>query len=337
MAHSTSIRSLLLLLAVALLLPGCTNDPLSYPNTMQIVPSNLPMLDGNAYYELWFSYPPNSASIKNPTPDHSASSYFSVGRFRIDAFGNIVGANGGSAVFAIPNGYNPSLLIDAILTVQNADSASTEPGPILLAGPFSGTTSQGRDTLVANDGEAFGSRLYAADSGRMVLDAPTSGAPGDSARGIWFADIRRDANDEITQILPGLTFHAMPLNLDNSAWRYQAWLVRTGTTGKEYIPLGSFSAPNAPDANGAGPGAGPNLSNAYSLPGEDFVGGSTPRALNDGTYGVVISVDPTNVVLKRPLLTLLRRDLIETGTPARRTISLGNQPERPKLEVVIDR
>jgi hypothetical protein len=334
MASRTNLlHTLALLIVLGLAAAGCTNDPIYDTRSVQVSASNIPQLDGDAYYELWFSYPADAASIKGPRPDHSDDAYFSVGRFKVDGT-DLVGVNGGSPIFTIPPGHNPNLLIDAILTVQSGSAVDTTPGPRMLAGIFAGSASQGRDTLVANGDEALGSKILASDSGRMVLDAPT-GAATDGAHGIWFVELGFDSGGVATPI-PGLTLSPMPLVDDNADWRYQAWLVHTTSGGTEYIPLGGFTQRDKPDANGAGPGAGPNTANAYSAPGEDFVSG-TPRTLNDGTYGVVISAEPTTVALGRPLLPLLRRDLIEAGTPARQVLLLTRPAAAPRLEVIVDR
>ena len=205
----------------------------------------------------------------------------------------------------------------------------------MLAGVFTGNSSQGYDTLTAIDGEAFGPKIFISDSGRMVLDAPTASLPADSVHGIWFVELGFDTSGTATAI-PGLTLAPMPVNLDNEHWRYQAWLTHTTATGVEYIPLGGFLQRDLPDDNGAGPGAGPNVSKAYQAPGEDFVSG-TQRQLNDGTYGVVISAEPTTVALSRPLLTVLQHERIAAGTPARKVLILERPATGPSLQVMVDR
>ena len=126
----------------------------------------------------------------------------------------------------------------------------------------------------------------------------------------------------------------MPL-LHDMAFRIRAvHSVRVRVPGPDYWR--GFLQRDLPDDNGAGPGAGPNVSKAYQAPGEDFVSG-TQRQLNDGTYGVVISAEPTTVALSRPLLTVLQHERIAAGTPARKVLILERPATGPSLQVMVDR
>ncbi|MEO5928568.1 MAG: hypothetical protein ABIR47_01435 [Candidatus Kapaibacterium sp.] len=319
------------------LFSGCTDDPIYPEKVIRVKPANLPAIGGDAYYELWFSYPKSTADPKHPTTDHEDAAYVSIGKFRVDDVGAVTGIGGGQAVFNTPAGYNPSLFMDAILTVESTGGKDTIPGPRMLSGPFLGTTSLGRDTLTLAGSDAFGAPILGTVGGGFILDAPTAGdSTTASANGIWFVRLT-DPTGTISTAIPGLLLPSQPINKENPDWTYQAWLTRTNAgSATEYIPLGHFDISTAADSTGAGPGAGPFPGRIYPSPGEDFVTG-TPRTLNDGTYGVIVSAEPTTISLGRPLLPMVRLDRIPTGVSPRTTLIATTPTAYPRIEVELDR
>lgn len=331
-----SIIPLFAAAVLALIVTGCTKDPIYPEKTFVVKANSLPVLEGDQYYELWFSYPTGAASVKGQRLDHEDAAYISVGKFRVDAGGAVIGLDGGAAHFAIPEGHNPALIADAAVTVERVSVAHTEPGRRMLTGPFSGTASQGKATLVLDDEEAFGDKLSADSTGWCALDAPTSDAPADSASGIWFVSFKETTPGEI-DTTAGLGLAPQPLVEDNPNWTYRAWLThRQGASGVEYISLGAFTSPDAADANGPGPGAGALPTRFHKAPGEDFVSG-TRRVLNDGSYGIVISIDPTDFNATRPLIPIMTLDRIPSGIGRRTLIQLASAAGAPSVEVTVDR
>ncbi len=337
MAQRHHYSPLLGALALAsLLVTGCTEDPVFSEKTVQVKAQHMPVLAGEAYYKLWFSYPGSKTSIKTPSPNHGDGAFFSVGEFKIGSDGSMTNLSGGPATFAIPQGYNPNLIIDAIVTVEHTASDSKSPGSRMLAAPFKGTAQQAFARLELTDADAFGNKMRRDSTGFALLDAPTGTGAANAAQGIWFVRFVSNGSGTV-DTLPGLTLAPMPLNTDNPYWTYQTWLVKDGgTTGEEYIKLGRFIAPNRPDSNGAGAGAGAFPTRIHSAPGEDFING-TPRTLNDGSYGLVISAEPSGIELARPLIPVLKIDRIENGIAPGMGFALGRPDNPPYLEVTVDR
>lgn len=334
---SRRIALALLSLFVPFIIDGCTNDPVSPERPFSVTVTDLPPLGAGAHYELWFSYPSGASQQKGPRPDHEDANYFSVGRFNIDASGNLTGATGGAAHFAIPSGYNAQLIGDAVVTVEKANDNHTKPGPRVLGGLISGTESKASSVLSPEDGDALGGRILVDSIGYASLVAPTSDVPADSVSGVWFVRFITDLSGLPTDTVAGLALPPQPLNPDNPDWTYTAWLVRNeGTAGAEYVNIGHFNMPDGPDDDLAGPGAGSAGSHYFRTPGSDFVSG-TRRTLNDGTYDVVISVDPTAIALPRPLVTVLKSEKIAAGYPSRSKIALFRPLVTPVLQFDLDR
>ena len=180
----------------------------------------------------------------------------------------------------------------------------------------------------------------------MLLERSRERWSVDKAGKTWTVDIRSDArwHDGTPVTSDDVVFTIRTLQDPNyqgpsaTSWS-EVTVTATGPRQVRFTldtPLGGFLQRDLPDDNGAGPGAGPNVSKAYQAPGEDFVSG-TQRQLNDGTYGVVISAEPTTVALSRPLLTVLQHERIAAGTPARKVLILERPATGPSLQVMVDR
>lgn len=325
----------LLLVAALMLLASCTEDPLYPGRHPQVRINYLPSLPSGFYYELWVSAPASSG--KKTGTSHADNEFSSIGRFVVTLSGEALGLDGNAPMFFIPASIDPNLLTDAIVTIQQQGVDPSMPGRRLLSGDFVGTDIHAYDTLTMDGREAFDGPL-SGNLGAFVLDAPTSEVGSDSARGIWFVRIERDPfTDQALDTLPGLTVRDLPISEENSGWTYQAWLVRTRAgESTEYIPLGRFLKGGAPDSDTAGPGAGAQPNIHYAAPGSDFVTGMA-RTLNDGTYGVVISMEPDNIDPVRPGVQLLSRDRIEADLPSRRTYDMTRPANGPSVTIYLDR
>lgn len=310
-----------------LLFSGCTNDPVYEETSVLVTTSDLPPLDASeGHYELWFSYPEEDGG-KPTAAAHGDAEYVSMGTFTVAPDGTLRGIDGGSVAFAVPEGYNPNLLIDAILTVEPPGDTDDDPEGRLLAGTFTGTASLGVAALTLGGFDAFGRAFDSVNlTGSARLVTPSTSAFDDEVQGIWFLN-------DFTG--PGLGLRPHPINLDNEPWTYQSWLTHTTGGTTEYISLGTFDDPAALDANGAGPNAGPDPV-SYMVPGEDFVTG-TPRTLNDGTYGLLVTLQPLGLNISRPYYKLLELASIPLGFAADTEMALQATTVKPTVEIEVRR
>ncbi|HVZ38873.1 MAG TPA: hypothetical protein VHI13_06325 [Candidatus Kapabacteria bacterium] len=328
--------TLVCLLALALAITGCTNDPLAPEKPVNASINNFPMLEGDLYYEFWFSYPKAGTSPKDKHFDDGDRDYVAAGSFRVDASGHAVDLQGNPAQFIIPEGFQADLISDALVTLEHENQGLGTPQRRVLAGLFTGTGSQLDAVLKPNDSAAFGPKLAVDSSSWCLLQAPTSDDPPDSVSGIWFVTFRNRSGGGI-DTLSGLALAPQPLNPDNPGWTYQTWLVRNAGSGSpEYVKMGRFRTLTGPDADGPGPGAGSHPERAYGRPGEDFTG-ALRRVLNDGTYGIVVSVEPDSVELSHPFIPLYSLNTIAAGAAARTLILLPIATTSPSMEITIER
>lgn len=315
--------------ALLFLLSSCTTDPVFEERSVAVSISALPELDpADGHYELWFSYPDDGTG-KPAGTSHGDAAFISMGTFTVDAEGNPVSLSGGPAEFAIPEGYNANLLIDAILTLEPQSGSLGEPGPRLLAGAFQGSSSQANAALTLSGQDAFGRGLDTINlQGTVRLATPSTESSDDEAQGIWFIDAV-DASS--------LALRAHPINLENTGWIYQAWLVKNGTGARQYVSLGMFDDPAEQDATGPGPNAGTNPV-SWTAPGEDFVQGNV-LTLNDGTWGVVVSLQPRDLLLDFPFFPLLSAGTIPDGfgTLSTDLLTLERFTEQPVIEIIVER
>jgi hypothetical protein len=330
---SKNRTALVVMVLIAAATVGCTEDPLFPERSIQVTSADMPPIVGDAVYELWLSYPNERVNSKEPKVDHNLPEYFSAGRFLADESGALMAVGGGPATFAIPPGYNPALIAEALVSVEARNDNDSLPDAIMLSGVFVGSASRGHAILQTSGARAFDSTALALRGGRFVLEAPTSPESGDALSGLWFVD-HQTIGDPLA---PGLSLPVQPLNHDNDNWTYESWLtVRAPGGGTDYISLGRFRNPASVDENGAGPGAGTNPAGAYRYPGEDFVA-PPRRRLNDSTYGVVVSMQPTGVALDAPLVRLLERSQIGVAVTPGEDVVMSPTAKLPIIEVTIER
>lgn len=312
----------------SLLLTSCTTDPTYTELGVDVRTFDLPPLDpSEGHYQLWFSYPDDPVSGKSAAVQHGDALYVSFGTFVVDEDGTVRGLDGGSPSFAIPAGYNPSLLSDALLTVEAPDDNDDEPSMRFLSGNFSGTSEQGVAVLGTDGDDAFGNAFDTLNlSGIYRLISLTTTTTDDDAQGIWFVDLIG---------LPTLKLPDMPTSRENPDWIYESWLVHTVAGTTEYISLGQFGKADSLDQDGAGPNAGsdPLL---LSAPGEDFVQGDV-RVLNDGTYDVIVALQPTGISLTHPFYALLGGPPIPKDLDPFETQPMTIAPGLPAIEITVNR
>jgi hypothetical protein len=250
-----------------------------------------------------------------------------MGSFVVDEDGAITAPDGGPASFQVPEGYNPNLLEDALLTVEAPGSDGDAPGPRLLSASFTGNDQTGYATLTLNGPDAFGSAFDTVNlSGTIRLLTPSTLESDDEEMGIWFVD---------GVGFPSLALPDLPVTDDNVGWIYEAWLFDSTDGQPHYTSLGQFRKPGLKDLNGAGPNAGPE-DVSLSAPGEDFVTGET-RILNDGSYGVLVSLQPETPRMESPFHSLLVLHQIPEGTTAFSAVGLSIAPGQPVVSVEVDR
>lgn len=303
-------RPVAALLLLGSLLSACTSDD-PFPSLDVTISGNLlPQIDpAEAQYVLWFSYPDDPTAEKGNAAAHSSALYVPVGEFVSDEQGRPVASEGGALGFRLPEGYNPQLIFDAIVTVEPAGPIPQEPSARLLAGPVTGNAAEGRADLTVGGADAFGSAFSdeaALKNAKYALLTPSTASSADENQGIWFLSGFSAG---------GLPVAPLPVSRDNDQWIYEAWVVRLAD-GERYR-LGRFTDPDTTDSDGAGPFSG-STGAPLELPGSDFVEG-TELILNSGEYGAVVALQPKDISLENPFWELFRIDTIgagvETGVP----------------------
>jgi len=282
--------------------------------TMSLTIQNFKPLnkDIDGLYEAWLRFDTSSTFYY----------YYSLGLFNVDAAGNPVDSNGQSFDFKYSGdttklyqvthclitveppgrtgyfGYGPCLL-DVVLN-RYTDSLS---GNLTIGGPEA-LDAVGRAILAAPGG------------GYYCIKSLTSGNPSqDCEKGVWLCSTTGDTTLTVLGALP-----------NNGQWIYQGWIADTQSTGGPYYySIGRFRDPGHADDDGAGPCAGPNTSNAYDRPGQEWIQPNCPAGkptifnLSAGIYQVYVTLEPANeqigsTAYNTPFpFQLLRQSLIVVG------------------------
>lgn len=323
---------------------SCSNDPIAPGTTTSIELSNFPNLPSGYCYRLWFNYPTeiikNNGGYGLPQNGlnkglHGNNEYKSICRFT--SLDNKISFLDGKQNADVPSGINPNLFADAIITVETlGDSMNTEPTLRVLSGNFTGDEQKATSALTLYGDDAFTLKIKTdlQDSlkNKYFLDSPTSKDLSDFASGIWFA------NFEPNNITQGLFLTPLPHSTLNNRWIYEAWLSHDSNNRQEYISLGRFKTFDTSDYTKAGEFAGDLLNEAYKFPGEDFVKQGNKRVLTDGTYKVIISLQPFDYDFNFPFLPIqlsngIIANNISRGSP--NTLIGNNNP--PMAVVKINR
>ncbi len=315
-----------LFLLASLLVIGCTTDEPFPPLDVELNGANLPMLDPEeGQYALWMSYPDDPTSEKRSVTTHSSSEFVLIGSFVVDAAGNLQTPGGGALDFSLPDGYNPQLIFDAIISVERPGPLPNAPGSRLLAGVVEGTQQQGRADLTVGGADAFGSlfgNVERLKEARYGLITPSTESTDDENQGLWFFS---------GNSAPGLPLDSLTTLTENRGWTYQAWI----TDSSRLYSLGTFTTPDGKDSDGSGPFGGPNK-DPLELPGSDYVSGTTYR-LNAGGFGIVVALQPTALGLDRPFYQLFAREQIDSGTATGVPLPLPYTRTEPVVSITFSR
>jgi hypothetical protein len=250
----------------------------------------------------------------------SQREWFSAGAFNINSSGGIVDLSGNPVSFEF-TGDTTRLTQAAHSLITIEKSQVFAPGPLrLISGNlgFSGDSIYG--VMKMSGGEAFstlGITILGNDencpsippencaTGSYILQSPTT-TNFSCLTGLWFANT--SGNSSFT---PGLN---MP---GGFGWVYEAWVVENSS--QTYRSLGRFTSFTRADSDTSGPCPGPNPVTPFNnVPGQEFVTGCPfgPN-LNNGNYGVFITIEPVNesgTALNTPFpIRLFKRDVIQSS------------------------
>ncbi len=271
---------------------GCDDAgiiPTPHPSgNITLKPSNLkPLNQGvDGWYHLWIAL--DTASQRE---------WFSAGAFNISSGGTLVDLSGAPTTLRFTGDTNRlTQSAHALITIEK--DIVFAPGSLrLISGPLSIASDSIYGSMKMSGLEAFdsmGVRLIGDDNncpttspnnyatGYYILQSPTT-SNADCLKGLWFSDI--SGNSGFT---PGLN---VPIAL---GWTYEAWVVQNST--QTFHSLGRFTSFNQADSDGPGscPGASP-VDPFNSVPGQEYAAGCSNNSnLNNGDYGVFITIEPIN-------------------------------------------
>jgi len=252
-------------------LSGCSDDddngggPSGDGPTLEL--SNFPAsTPTEGTLELWISF---VGSERHDTAE-------SMGKFRVNAQGQLVGIDGNTDPFA---GHDElwQLAADAFITIEPTEDS--DPGPS-LPGILAGDILNRHATLTTEGADAIGVS-FAAASGSLVLATPSSSDATDETEGIWF-----------TSALGTTAALTLPNLPADGPWIYEAWASKDSYG---MASLGRFYTVNGADDDGSGPleGSGGRIDQpGYAFPGSDFPFAGARLSLTPGE--AFITIEPTN-------------------------------------------
>ncbi|MEO8512361.1 MAG: hypothetical protein ABI543_02250 [Ignavibacteria bacterium] len=294
---------------------GCDDSgtiPIPLPTgQITLKQTNLKPLDQgtDGWYQLWIAL--DTANQRE---------WFSAGEFNISSGGTLVDLSGAPVTLKFTGDTNRlTLSAHALITVEK--STAFAPGPLrLLSGPLTLVRDSIYGSLKMSGSEALdamGTVLIGDDnncpttapnncaSGYYVLQSPTT-SNADCLKGLWFADV--SGNSSFTAGLD------LPSGL---GWTYEAWVVQNST--QTFHSLGRFTRFTQADSDGPGSCPGSNPVDPFNnVPGEEYAAGCTVfNNLNNGDYGVFITLEPINesgASLNSPFpLKMFRREVIQSS------------------------
>ena len=174
-------------------------------------------------------------------------------------------------------------------------------GPLTIAGNeiTGGLTMAGAEAL-GNLGITLGAAGPPYASGDYILNSPTTNN-ANCLQGLWFCDTAGVSHFN-GQNPGGLTI--------TGGWVYEAWLINNQT--QALLSIGRFSSFTGADSDGPGGCAGSGGS--FSKPGQDWITCGQVSNLNNGTYGVFITIEPSSNDASTPFfLKLFKRDIIQSS------------------------
>jgi hypothetical protein len=225
--------------------------------------------------------------------------YYSMGKFNVNASGQIIDSAGHSKVLKFDFAPNLANGNDAIVTLEPLNDNDTLPnGPRILGA--SKTFVNGILTFIMNM-EYSGvlgniATQLKTDSVKYILASPTGAYPSSNfVRGIWFTPDSSGSSAGIS---------SLPIN--GTGWIYHAWIIDTRDSINDIYNVGRFYNPNGADDYIRCYGMNPQ--NAYNKPGEDWLIANCPGPagipditnLNNGDYKILITLEPETHYLTKP-------------------------------------
>lgn len=231
-------------------------------------------------YEGWVSF---------PSIDHGNASYVSIGKFNINALGEIVDTAGNPTTLKFKEKpANIGAAEDALVTIELPGDNDTIPGTRIIGGLkvlvgdfYIFDVDMKYSEILGNIAAQFVS-----DSLRIIYATPTTPALYfDENYGIWFTT-------DTTGTQKGMTCSAIP---DSLRWQYCAYVLDLNDNIIDTI--GYFSNPGLADSDG--PGKYYNVGNSgYPKPGQDYILNNPPipymtgNGFNSGSYRLLVSLVP---------------------------------------------
>jgi hypothetical protein len=276
------IKSLLFLFCAVLMSSiyiSCDDSGIIKPN-YDITSSftNLKPLNQTAEgtYEGWVSF---------NTIDHADSSYVSIGKFNINALGEIVDTAGNPTTLKFK--YKPGNIgaaADAIVTIEQPGDNDTIPGLRIMGGTkvlvgdfYIFDVDMKYEEILGNVAVQF-----ASDSLHLIYATPTTLATyNDENYGIWLTK-------DTTGTIKGMTCQAIPGSVK---WIYAAYILDMNDNIVDTI--GYFSDPGLADLDGPGKYANPGFP-GFPKPGQDYIINSplVNNGFSSGAYRFLVSLMP---------------------------------------------
>lgn len=275
--------SIIIILFVSMVFYSCGDDSgvVTSQNNGTLTVNRLQQIDKNVEgtYELW-------GSVETGL-DHGENAYRSLGRFSINASGQITDTSGGTFSPNLGKVANINNVNDVIITIQPPGYSDTTPSNIKILG---GAKQIHGSELVFDLSMQYADILpassqFASSQAKFLLASPTTGtASSQYQKGIWFTT-------DTTGSSPGVTLPSLP---DTAEWTYQAWVVSIPNTSFKYN-IGRFDSPNTRDNNQFCELSGGLI---WNIPGHDWLeancpGGGLPDILSlNNDYHVIITLEP---------------------------------------------
>lgn len=307
--------------ALLLLMSACKDEPTGPENfTVSLSTINLQHLEnGQGHYELWISFPEESAHKRLAKPVHGDEAFVSFGKFNLSSNnGQIVNLSGQAMIFEPTSSVDINLAVDALVTVELEGDNDDKPGSRLLGGEFRGSDREATALMSTSAGDAFGFD-YRIATASYVLTTPTTDDSTDFKSGIWWITRGATISTGIDKLI---------VLADTARWRYEGWILDK-TTSTAYS-TGKFLNAFGADADFAGTTAGSDgldqnndgRGDGFAFPGQDFVraNGGIPAfaALDNGSFAAFITIEPQPDNNAAPFyLTLLADDMIGPNLASR--------------------
>lgn len=249
----------------------------------------------NATYELFVSFGSGT--------DNNLNTYCSMGKFNIAPTLQVVDLSGAPVNFKFNFTPDMTKAVDAIITIEPKPDNDTLPnGPVIMGGIKTIVSNVYVFNFSTQYSNAFGTiaSQFLTDSAKFILASPTAGIPSSLyTRGVWFTTDSTGNN-------PGISCASIP---DSLGWIYHAYVVDSRDTVNGIYDIGRFQ----------NPGGGDDFNSCYSIggaswikPGQDWlqancpgaglhdIDGTAPYSLNNGSYNLLITIEPKSRTATTP-------------------------------------